>query len=133
MIGRPWAMRSSGEPGPVRVVKDRGCHARRAHDPVRDHPRLASRRPAAARAGTQLFDYVSFMVMIERHGLAAELNPIVVTLHQNVGLVGLTVVKASAVVFLASTAVLLMTRRTNVAFGSCWWASSWASSAVCPT
>jgi hypothetical protein len=65
----------------------------------------------------QVFDYVSFMVMIERHGLAAELNPIVVTLHQNVGLIGLTVVKAAAVVFLASTAVLLMTRRPNVAFG----------------
>ena len=65
----------------------------------------------------QLFDYVSFMFMIERHGLAAELNPIVVTLHQNVGMIGLTVVKASAVVFLASTATLLMTRRPNVAFG----------------
>jgi hypothetical protein len=65
----------------------------------------------------QLFDYVSFMVMIERHGLAAELNPIVVVLHENVGLVGLTVVKAAAVVFLASTATLLMPRRPNVAFG----------------
>jgi hypothetical protein len=65
----------------------------------------------------QLFDYVSFMVMIERHGLAAELNPIVVVLHDNVGLVGLTVVKAAAVVFLASTATLLMPRRPNVAFG----------------
>jgi hypothetical protein len=32
-------------------------------------------------AVAQLFDYVSFMVMIEQHGLAAELNPIVVTLH----------------------------------------------------
>jgi hypothetical protein len=65
----------------------------------------------------QLFDYVSFMVMIERHGLAAELNPIVVVLHDNVGLVGLTVVKAAAVVLLASTATLLMPRRPNVAFG----------------
>ena len=68
-------------------------------------------------AVAQLFDYVSFMAMIEQHGLAAELNPIVVMLHQNVGLVGLTVVKASAVVFLASTATLLMTRRPNIAFG----------------
>jgi hypothetical protein len=68
-------------------------------------------------AVAQLFDYVSFMVMIERHGLAAELNPIVVALHDSVGLVGLTIVKAFAVVFLASTATLLMQRRPNVAFG----------------
>jgi hypothetical protein len=68
-------------------------------------------------AFAQLFDYVSFMVMIEEHGLAAELNPIVVTILQQVGMIGLTVVKASAVVFLASTATLLMTRRPNVAFG----------------
>ncbi|MEZ4597832.1 MAG: hypothetical protein R3C32_14085 [Chloroflexota bacterium] len=71
----------------------------------------------AALGAAQLFDYVSFMVMVERHGLAAELNPIVVTLHQTVGMVGLTVVKAAAVVFLASTATLLMPRRPGVAFG----------------
>ena len=65
----------------------------------------------------QLFDYASFMVMIERHGLAAELNPIVVALHDSVGMLGLTTVKAFAVVFLASTAVLLMPRRPNIAFG----------------
>lgn len=68
-------------------------------------------------AVSQLFDYVSFMVMVERHGLGAELNPIVVTLHQSVGLVGLTVVKAAAVVFLASTATLLMPRRPRIAYG----------------
>jgi hypothetical protein len=68
-------------------------------------------------AFAQLFDYVSFMVMIERHGLAAELNPIVVYLHENVGMFGLTLVKGFAVVFLAFTATLLMPRRTNVAFG----------------
>lgn len=68
-------------------------------------------------AAAQLFDYVSFMVMIERHGLAAELNPIVVTIHQNVGMIGLTVTKAAAVVFLAATATLLMPRRPMVAFG----------------
>lgn len=68
-------------------------------------------------AFAQLFDYVSFMVMIERHGLAAELNPIVVALHDNLGMLGLTVAKASAVVFLASSATLLMPRRPTVAFG----------------
>ncbi len=68
-------------------------------------------------AGAQLFDYVSFLVMIERHGLAAELNPIVVALHHSLGLLGLTVAKAAAVVFLASSATLLMARRPTVAFG----------------
>lgn len=63
----------------------------------------------------QLFDYVSFMVMIERHGLAAELNPIVVALANNVGLFGLTLVKAGAVVFLAFAVLLLMPRRRHVA------------------
>ena len=65
----------------------------------------------------QLFDYVSFMFMIERHGLAAELNPIVVALAENVGLVGLTLVKAGAVLFLGFAALLLMPRRPHVAVG----------------
>lgn len=68
-------------------------------------------------AAAQLFDYVSFLVMIERHGLTAELNPIVVTLHDQLGMVGLTVAKAAAVVFLASSATLLMPRRPTVAYG----------------
>jgi len=66
-------------------------------------------------AVAQLFDYVSFMFMIERHGLAAELNPIVVALANNVGLLGLTFVKAGAVLFLAFAAFLLMPRRRHVA------------------
>jgi hypothetical protein len=66
-------------------------------------------------AVAQLFDYVSFMVMIQRHGLAAELNPIVIALANNVGLIGLTLVKAGAVLFLALAVLLLMPRRRHVA------------------
>ncbi len=66
-------------------------------------------------AVAQLFDYVSFMIMIERHGLAAELNPIVVALADNIGLIGLTLVKAGAVIFLAFAVLLLMPRRRHVA------------------
>ncbi len=66
-------------------------------------------------AVAQLFDYVSFMVMIERHGLAAELNPIVIALANSVGLAGLTLVKAGAVLFLAFAVLLLMPRRRHVA------------------
>lgn len=68
-------------------------------------------------ASAQMFDYFSFMVMIEKHGLAAELNPIVVALHQSVGMFGLTIVKAGAVIFLAFSAFLLMPRRPMVAAG----------------
>jgi hypothetical protein len=66
-------------------------------------------------AVAQLFDYASFMVMIERHGLSTELNPIVVALANSVGLVGLTLVKAGAVLFLAFAVLLLMPRRRHVA------------------
>ena len=66
-------------------------------------------------AVAQLFDYVSFMVMIERHGLTAELNPIVIALANSVGLIGLTLVKAGAVLFLAFAVLLLMPRRRHVA------------------
>ncbi len=55
------------------------------------------------------------MVMIDRHGLAAELNPIVVAPGQQRGLIGLTLVKAGAVVFLAFAVLLLMPRRRHVA------------------
>ena len=48
-------------------------------------------------ATAQLFDYVSFMVMIERHGRGAELNPIVVAIADSAGLLGLTVVRGAAV------------------------------------
>lgn len=80
-------------------------------------PRVWRLVALALLAAAQLFDYVSFLVMTERHGLAAELNPIVVALHDGLGMVGLTVAKAAAVVFLASSATLLMPRRPNVAFG----------------
>jgi hypothetical protein len=65
----------------------------------------------------QLFDYVSFMWMIERHGLAAELNPIVVHLAESVGIVGLTLVKVGAVAFLGIAVLVLMPRRPHIATG----------------
>jgi hypothetical protein len=61
------------------------------------------------------FDYVSFLFMTARHGLAAELNPIVVLLAQNVGLPGLTVAKVAAVVVAASAIAIVARRRPRVA------------------
>jgi hypothetical protein len=58
-----------------------------------------------------VFDYVTFLVMTGRHGLNAELNPIVVALADSVGLPGLTVAKVASVVLLASVVTVLMPHR----------------------
>jgi hypothetical protein len=57
------------------------------------------------------FDYLSFLVMTDRHGLTAEMNPLVVTVAQDFGLPGLTLAKLASVAFLGATAILLL--RTN--------------------
>lgn len=63
-----------------------------------------------------LFDFSTFLVMTNRHGLAAELNPIVSFMASEFGLPGLTIAKLASVVFLALTAVLLYrTRRQRSA------------------
>jgi hypothetical protein len=61
------------------------------------------------------FDYVSFLVMTSKHGLAAELNPVVVRIAEDLGLPGLTIAKVASVVFLASVVVLVSPQRRRVA------------------
>lgn len=68
-------------------------------------------------ASAQMFDYLSFIVMVDKHGLDAELNPIVVAIHQHLGLAGLTMVKAGATLFLACSVLLLLPRRPMVGAG----------------
>jgi hypothetical protein len=63
------------------------------------------------------FDYASFLVMIGRHGLAAEANPVVVVLHQEIGLAGLTVAKIVTVAFAAGLMFIIATRRRRLAMG----------------
>ena len=63
------------------------------------------------------FDYASFLVMIGRHGMAAEANPVVVLLHQEIGLAGLTVAKIVTVVFAAALMFIIATRRRYLAAG----------------
>jgi hypothetical protein len=65
----------------------------------------------------QLFDYTSFLVMIDRHGLDAELNPIVVVLAQEAGLPGLTLAKLLTVVFAAVLMILIKPHRRRLAAG----------------
>ena len=58
-----------------------------------------------------LFDYTSFLVMISRHGMSAEANPIVVQIEQGLGLPGLTLAKIGTVAFAAVLMVLIAPRR----------------------
>lgn len=61
------------------------------------------------------FDYISFLMMTAKHGLGAELNPIVVHLAQEFGLPGLTLAKVASVLFLAFVVVLVSPQRRKVA------------------
>jgi hypothetical protein len=61
------------------------------------------------------FDYASFLVMIGRHGLAAEANPVVVVIHEQIGLVGLTLTKVVFVAFAAALMSIIAARRRHLA------------------
>jgi hypothetical protein len=61
------------------------------------------------------FDYVTFLVMTARHGMVAELNPIVVALQEQFGLPGLTLAKVASVLFLAMVVVLVTPQRRRMA------------------
>ena len=60
-------------------------------------------------------DYLTFLPMVARHGLEAELNPIVVTLLRDHGLLLLTLAKVSVVLLAASTFVILGRTRPRLA------------------
>jgi hypothetical protein len=62
-----------------------------------------------------LFDWASFLVMIGRHGLGAEANPIVVTLFEEAGVPGVTLAKLATVAFAALLALLLAPKRRRMA------------------
>lgn len=60
-------------------------------------------------------DYLSFLVMVARHGLGAEMNPIVVSLARDHGLALLSLAKASAVLLVASTFLVVARTRPRLA------------------
>lgn len=70
-----------------------------------------------ALALAHLFDYTSFLLMVERHGLAAEANPIVVEIARQAGLIGLTLAKVVTVAFASLLLVLIAPKRRWVAAG----------------
>lgn len=63
------------------------------------------------------FDWASFMVMIDRHGLSAEANPIVVSVFQETGVPGVTIAKLATVAFAAVLALVILPHRRRVAMG----------------
>ncbi len=58
-----------------------------------------------------LADYTTFLVMVARHGLGAEMNPLVATLASDYGLALLTVAKFATVLLVAT--VFLVVGRTR--------------------
>jgi hypothetical protein len=64
---------------------------------------------------TQLSDYLTFVIMVSRHGLGAEANPIVSMLAQDHGIFLLTAAKVAAVVLVATTFMVVGRSRPRVA------------------
>ena len=62
-------------------------------------------------------DYATFMVMVVRHGLGAELNPLVATLTEEHGLLLLTITKLCTVLLVATTFLVVGRTRPRMAAG----------------
>jgi hypothetical protein len=60
-------------------------------------------------------DYTTFVVMVSRHGLATELNPLVVTIFEDWGLALLTVAKFATVLLVAATFLIVGRTRPKLA------------------
>ena len=71
----------------------------------------------AVLALAHFFDYASFLVMVDKHGLSAEANPIVVILAQEMGLPGLTLAKVATVAFAGLLMVIIAPKRRRLAMG----------------
>ena len=62
-------------------------------------------------------DYATFMVMVARHGLGAELNPLVVLILEDWGLALLTITKLLTVLLVASVFLVIGRERPRLAGG----------------
>ena len=60
-------------------------------------------------------DYATFVLMVARHGLTTELNPIVVSIANEYGLALLTVAKFATVLLVAATFLVVGRTRPRVA------------------
>jgi hypothetical protein len=68
-----------------------------------------------ALVGAQAFDYVSFILMIKRHGIAAEANPIVLSILSETGGAGLTLAKIASVAVVGLVVLILARRHPRMA------------------
>ena len=60
-------------------------------------------------------DYTTFLVMVARHGLDTELNPLVVRLHADYGLALLTVAKFATLFLVLAVFLILGRTRPRIA------------------
>jgi hypothetical protein len=67
-----------------------------------------------ALALAQAFDYFSFLLMMARRGLDAEMNPFVVHMATELGLTGLTLAKIVFICFAALAAVVIARRQKGL-------------------
>ena len=90
----------------------------------RDEPRISPLRALVttpnlaallALSLAHMFDYTSFVVLVGRHGLAAEANPVVVRIAELAGLPGLTLAKIATVAFAALLIVFIAPHRRRLA------------------
>jgi hypothetical protein len=73
--------------------------------------------PIAALAAAQLFDFVSFLAMVGRHGTRAELNPLVVAVANHFDLSGLAIAKLAMLAYVGLTVYVLARRHPRLATG----------------
>ena len=66
-------------------------------------------------AAAHLFDYVSFMLMVWRHGIVAEANPLVSRVAGELGIPGVTLAKAWVVVVTVAATVALRPKHPRIA------------------
>ena len=62
------------------------------------------------------FDWATFLVMMSRHGLEAEANPIVVRIAEAAGIPGLTLAKIATVALASGLMLLIAPRRPKLAY-----------------
>jgi hypothetical protein len=70
---------------------------------------------AVALTVAQLFDLGTFLAMIGRHGVDAEVNPFVVRLSETLGLPGILLGKAALIVYLVTAVAIIATRKPRLA------------------
>jgi hypothetical protein len=78
-------------------------------------PAIPALVTVALLAFAQAFDFLTFLRMIDQHGLAAELNPLVVRLVESFDLRAVAIAKLAVLAYVALTVAILANRRPRLA------------------